>query len=148
MADKITPAERSQNMRQIRSKDTKPEMLVRRYLHAQGFRYRLHDKRLPGKPDIVLPRFKTAVVIQGCFWHKHGNGCGIRAKAPKSNLAYWEPKLERNVQRDRFTHAALREAGWQVLVIWECSLERSERGATLHRLSIDILDNEAGRVAA
>ena len=142
MADSLTPAERSWNMRQIRSKDTKPEMLVRRYLHAQGFRYRVHDKRLPGTPDIVLPRFKTVVEVQGCFWHRHGQGCGIRAKVPKSNLSYWEPKLERNIQRDRQKHAALREAGWQVIVIWECELRISSRGAALHRLSADVLDNE------
>lgn len=130
----------SARMSQIRSKDTKPELLVRRYLHAQGFRYRLHEKRLPGTPDIVLPKYKSVVIVQGCFWHRHGVGCGIKAKVPRSNLSFWEPKLQRNVQRDQTTQAQLRASGWEVIVIWECDLKKSARGATLNQLNSALLN--------
>ncbi len=126
----------------IRSKDTKPEMVVRCYLHAQGFRYKLHERTLPGRPDIVLPKYRTVIMVQGCFWHRHGIGCGIKARVPRSNLDFWGPKLERNVHRDLYSQEALRNAGWQVLVIWECDLKRDVKGATLARLTRDILGEE------
>jgi DNA mismatch endonuclease (patch repair protein) len=134
-------AETSARMSNIRSKDTKPELLVRRYLHAQGFRFRIHANQLPGKPDIILPKYKTAVLIQGCFWHSHGPGCGIKARPPRTNQSFWLPKLARIVQRDSLVKAQLQAAGWQVLLIWECELEKPIRGATLSRLNLELLSN-------
>ena len=142
MFSRITAEQRSIVISKIHSKDTKPEMLVRQYLHGQGFRYGLHAKGLPGSPDIVLPKYKTVVIIQGCFWHRHGPGCGINARVPRSNTGFWVPKLERNVQRDTRTHQALRDAGWRVLVVWECELKRAVRGATLSWLTANILGDE------
>lgn len=109
-------------MRAIRSCDTKPELVVRRLLFAAGFRYRLHDAKLPGKPDIVLRKWKTAVFVNGCFWHQH-EGCP-RASIPSSNNEYWLPKLARNKARDREEQAALMAAGWRVLVVWECACQK------------------------
>lgn len=105
-------------MSRIRAKDTKPEMAVRRYLHARGFRYRLHVKDLPGKPDIVLPRYRTVVFVHGCFWHQHP-GCGY-AVMPKSNSAFWATKLRANTERDIRHRTSLEERGWRVITIWEC----------------------------
>lgn len=105
-------------MRSIRKKDTKPEVRVRSALHQMGFRFRLHRRDLPGTPDIVLPRHRTVVLVHGCFWHQHN--CKLGRKQPKSNQAYWLPKLRRNKERDVANAAALREAGWQVAVVWEC----------------------------
>lgn len=116
--DKITKEQRSYTMSRIRSKDTKPEMLVRRHLHALGFRYRLHDSKLPGHPDIVLPKWHTVIFINGCFWHRH-EGCKV-ATMPKSNVEFWQTKFEKNVARDRKEQKALADAGWHVIVIWEC----------------------------
>lgn len=109
-------------MSKIRSKNTLPEMIVRKYLHSKGFRYRLHDKKLPGKPDIVLPKYKTAIFIQGCFWHGH-EGCKYH-RIPKSNTEYWSGKICRNVSRDQLNQKALRESGWNVILVWECELKR------------------------
>lgn len=108
-------------MSHIRSGDTGPEMLVRKYLFSKGFRFRLHDKNLPGKPDIVLKKYKAVIFINGCFWHSHA-GCRY-AKIPESNKEYWLPKLQRNKERDEKEQAALRELGWRVLVVWECSVK-------------------------
>lgn len=135
----LSPSERSALMSKIRSKDTKPEMLVRRYLHAMGLRYRLHDTSLPGKPDLVLPARRVVIFVQGCFWHCHGATCSIRPGKPRTNPEKWEAKLLGNVARDERHQSALREAGWRVLTIWECELKRAVRGATLHRLLNDIL---------
>jgi DNA mismatch endonuclease (patch repair protein) len=140
MADDRSAAARSSNMSRIRGKDTKPEMLVRRFLHAQGLRYRLHDRRLPGSPDVVLPKYKAVVIVQGCFWHKHGEGCAIKARVPKSNLAFWESKLERNVQRDQLNESKLLEAGWRVFIIWECSLKKAVLEDNLNSLVKSIRD--------
>lgn len=115
--DIITPEQRSKVMRRIRSKDTKPEMLVRRHLHALGFRYCLHSPKLPGHPDIVLPKWHTVFFVYGCFWHRH-EGCKI-ATMPKTNVGDWEAKSARNVARDRKEHAALEAAGWRVIIPWE-----------------------------
>lgn len=117
--DVVTPAKRSAMMSNIRSTDTKPELLVRRLLHKLGYRYRLHRKDLPGRPDIVLPRYKAIILIHGCFWH--GHECKIASK-PKTNTAYWLPKIETNRMRDRRNVAALEALGWRVLTLWECNI--------------------------
>lgn len=113
-----TTRERSLLMRRIRGKDTAPEKIVRSTLHRMGFRYRLHVRELPGKPDIVLPRYKTVIFVHGCFWHHH-YGCK-NARLPKQNAKYWVPKLEANVTRFALQAAKLRKQGWRVCVIWEC----------------------------
>lgn len=107
-------------MRAVRKKDTKPELAVRRLLYAMSFRFRLHRRDLPGSPDIVLPRYRAAIFVHGCFWHRH-DGCR-HANLPRSRPEYWLPKLARNVERDRAALAALEAAGWRVLVLWECEL--------------------------
>lgn len=121
--DTITPAERSALMSRIRSKDTKPEMAVRSLLHRMGFRFRIHRKDLPGRPDIVLPRHRKIVLIQGCFWH--GHTCRLASK-PKSNESYWSVKLETNRARDARNLAALIGQGWTVLELWECEIRHFE----------------------
>ena len=120
MADVVDPATRSRMMSGIRGKNTRPEMLVRRHLHARGFRYRLHVATLPGKPDIVLPRYRAVILIHGCFWH--GHDCHL-FKWPSSNESFWRDKITRNMAVDERTNRALHEAGWRVLTIWECSLK-------------------------
>jgi DNA mismatch endonuclease, patch repair protein len=121
MKDRLTPAERSAQMRRITKRDTKPELTVRRAIHAMGFRFRLHRSDLPGTPDIVLPRHRKVILVNGCFWHQH-KGCRL-ARQPKSRLEYWLPKLARNVERDKAMRAALEAAGWNPLVIWECETQ-------------------------
>src|SRR5665213_3621195 len=108
-------------MATIRSKDSRPEILVRRFLHAAGLRFRLHDRRLPGRPDIVLPRYCAVVEVKGCFWHQHP-GCRF-AYTPKSRLEFWLPKLRDNVVRDTRNQAELIELGWRVFNVWECSID-------------------------
>jgi len=120
MADSLSKDQRSEVMRRIRSKDTYPEIQVRQALHASGFRYRLHDSKLPGKPDIVLPRHKAVVLVHGCFWH--GHGCKL-SHVPSSNVAYWTAKITRNQTRDKKNAAALEALGWRVFTIWECDLQ-------------------------
>lgn len=124
MVDVFSPEKRSQVMRQIRSTNTKPEVLIRSALHRLGYRYRIHDKRYPGKPDIVFPRYKVVIQVRGCFWHSH---CCIDGKRPKSRQDYWIPKLEANQRRDRRNDRKLRESGWKVLVVWGCNCESSVR---------------------
>ncbi|MEW6535545.1 MAG: DNA mismatch endonuclease Vsr [Candidatus Auribacterota bacterium] len=124
MVDHLSSQKRSWNMSKIRSNNTRPEMIVRRLLHSLGFRFRLHRKDLPGKPDIVLPKFMTVIFIHGCFWHRH-SGCA-RCTTPKSNLDYWEQKFQKNIQRDHDNQSALIKAGWNVLVIWECETKDTE----------------------
>jgi DNA mismatch endonuclease (patch repair protein) len=123
VADKLTPERRSANMARIRAKDTKPEMIVRRMVHALGARYRLHRKELPGKPDLVFGPRRKVIFVHGCFWHQHSCRAG---RIPSSRRDYWEPKLKRNSERDAEACAALEAAGWQVLVIWECSIKDKE----------------------
>lgn len=120
MVDSLTPAERSERMSRIRSKDTRPELALRRVLHRLGLRYRLHGGGLPGKPDPVLPRFKAVVFVHGCFWHRH-QGCSI-ATTPKSNTAFWVDKFEKNLARDERTLLDLQSMGWNVFVVWECEV--------------------------
>ena len=126
--DIVDSATRSRMMSGIQSKNTKPEMLVRRYLHAQGFRYRLHTRELPGSPDLVLPKYRVVIFVHGCFWHRHAS-CRF-ATQPSSNIERWETKFQINVERDARNVAALQAAGWRVLVVWECELKREP----LHRL--------------
>lgn len=119
MADKISPERRSANMRQIRSRDMKPEVAVRRIVHAMGYRYRLHRRDLPGKPDLVFGPRRAVIFVHGCFWHQHDCRDG---HSPRSNTAYWGEKLRRNAERDAAHVAALSAMGWRVLVIWECQV--------------------------
>lgn len=135
MADNHTKEIRSMNMSHIRSTDSKPEEVVRKYLFSQGFRYRKNDKRLPGKPDIVLPKYKTVIFVNGCFWHKHD--CP-RFVWPASNQEYWIPKILRNVERDKENYTTLENKGWRVLVVWECELKKKVRDDTLVKLCSDI----------
>ena len=132
MSDVHSAATRSYNMSQIKGKDTKPELLVRQYLHAQGLRYRLHDKKLPGKPDLVLPKYKTVVFVHGCFWHKH-EGCRYFV-VPKTRTEFWMNKIGRNVANDERQQAELTAAGWNVLTVWECELKPAVRERTLKEL--------------
>lgn len=128
MTDRISREARSRNMAAIRGKDTKPEMTVRKFLHRRGFRYRLHVKDLPGKPDIVIPKFRTVVFVHGCFWHRH-KGCK-NAVLPKTNPDFWEKKLKGNVKRDRKNLEALRNMGWRIVVVWECAMKGKNAGET------------------
>ena len=137
MADNHSPEVRSYNMSRIRSRNTMPEDIVRKYLFSQGLRYRKNDKRYPGKPDVVLPKYHTVVFVHGCFWHGH-EGCPDYI-TPKSNTDYWVPKLERNRQRDAANVEALRAAGWRVIVIWECELKKAVREERLARLLAEIM---------
>ena len=116
----VVDARRSRNMRSVRAKNTGPELIVRSALHALGLRFRLHRSDLPGRPDLVMPKWRTVIFVNGCFWHRH-SGCN-KAKLPKTNAAFWKSKLARNVERDRNAIAQLRQAGWRVIVIWECNL--------------------------
>ena len=123
MLDKLTPSQRHHCMSRIRGKNTKPEILVRKGLHARGFRFRLHNKKLPGSPDVVLPKYGVAIMVNGCFWHGH-KGCRYATK-PKTNVEFWETKIARNRHRDEVTNAHLEALGWTVITIWECELRTS-----------------------
>lgn len=128
---------RSYNMSRIKGKDTKPEETVRKYLFSQGFRYRKNDKRLPGKPDIVLPKYKTVIFVNGCFWHKH-EGCKYFVW-PKNNAKFWKEKIESNIARDKKQYDELQNAGWNVIIIWECELKKKQRKDTLERLVSELI---------
>lgn len=121
MADRVSEEKRSWIMSRVKGRDTSPERLVRSLLHRMGYRFRLHRKDLPGKPDIVLPRYKKVIFVNGCFWHQHP-GCPQGRRQPKSNREYWGKKLEATVIRDQNNQLLLKERGWEVLVIWECEL--------------------------
>ena len=143
MPDKLTPSQRHKCMSSIRGKNTKPEILVRKGLHARGFRFRLHNKRLPGCPDIVLPKYGVAIMVNGCFWHGH-KGCRYATK-PKSNVEFWETKIARNRHRDEVTTAHLEALGWTVITVWECELRNSSQlNARLDALADEII--RAGEV--
>ena len=131
MADRITPQQRSRIMSRIRSKDTRPELIVRRFLWSMGYRYRLCVSKLPGKPDIVIRRLKVAICVNGCFWHGHS---AHKMHAPETNAEYWKKKIETNKRRDIEVGIKLREKGWTVITIWECELTAKRRQQTLDRL--------------
>lgn len=126
MTDKLTPEQRSWNMAQIKSKDTRPELMVRSMLHRAGYRFTVNgprNKTLPGKPDIVLPKYRTVLFVHGCFWHRHPN-CKD-ATTPKTNTAFWQEKFDKNTARDRRNQRALTKLGWHVLIVWTCQLEKN-----------------------
>lgn len=122
MSDKLTPEKRSWNMSQIKGKDTKIEVAVRKYLFSKGYRFRKNDKRYPGKPDIVLPKYKTVIFVHGCFWHRH-EGCKD-ATIPKTRTEFWLDKFEKNFKNDIQNQEKLEKLGWNVIVIWECEIEK------------------------
>ena len=125
--DILNPAERSERMGRIRARDSKPEMLVRRLIHSMGFRYRLHDRRLPGVPDVVFRTRRKAIFVHGCFWHRHPDPDCKLARMPKSRLDFWGPKLQGNRDRDLRQQAELQALGWDFLVVWECELRDKEQ---------------------
>ena len=132
MADVHTQQQRRFNMQQIKGKNTKPELLVRKYLHAQGFRYKLHDNTLPGKPDLVLPKYKTVIFIHGCFWHGHTN-CNYFT-IPKTRTQWWTEKINKNRLNDANARKLLKKDGWKIITIWECKLKPAKLEQTLAAL--------------
>jgi len=134
MADVHTAKQRSYNMSRIKGKNTKPEMLVRKFLHANGYRYKLHDKKLPGKPDIVLPKYKTVIFVHGCFWHGHTN-CKYFV-VPKTRSKWWMDKINGNKGNDIKAVRALKKDGWKVISIWECHLKPSK----IEKISTSLLN--------
>ena len=139
MNDVHTPEVRSFNMSRIKGKNTKPEEMVRKYLFSNGFRYRKNVSNLPGKPDIVLPKYKTCVFVNGCFWHGH-EGCRYFVW-PKSNEDFWKDKITKNRDRDQRNYTLLEQMGWNVLLVWECQLKKDKRDITLAQLKDAIINN-------
>ncbi len=131
--DTISSEHRSWNMSRIMNRDTKPELIVRSLLHHKGYRFRLHRKDLPGKPDIVLPRFKKIILVHGCYWHRH-EGCRL-AYNPKSRVRFWQNKFNQNIKRDKIVRKELSQMGWQVYVIWECETKK-----------IDLLEDKINQI--
>ena len=141
MADVKTPEQRSRCMAAIKGKDTKPEMIVRKYLFSQGLRFRVQVRKLPGNPDIVLPKYKTVIFVNGCFWHGH-EGCKY-FRLPKSNVEFWKEKIERNIERDRESMRALLDLGWKVIRVWECELRnKANREETLNKIYNSITSSD------
>ena len=136
MADVHDKKTRSFNMSRIKSKDTGPEILVRKFLFRRGFRYKLHDRSLPGKPDLVLPKYRTIIFVHGCFWHGH-KGCK-KFVMPQSRQDYWIKKLLNNVRKDKRYRKELKEMGWAVYTVWECQLQKRKANRTLHKLASKI----------
>ena len=136
MTDVLSKEQRKRCMSHVRGKDTKPEVMVRQFLFAQGFRYRLYRKDLPGKPDIVLPKYRTVIFINGCFWHGH-SGCKY-ATIPKANHDFWLAKISGNIERDKTNYAKLFELGWKVVEIWQCELKPKFREQTLNNLLTEL----------
>jgi DNA mismatch endonuclease (patch repair protein) len=132
MPDVHNEITRSFNMSRVKSKDTKPEMLVRSFLHGKGFRYKLHDKNLPGKPDLVLPKYKTIVFIHGCFWHGH-EGCKYFS-VPQTRTDWWLNKIDTNIRNDQKSIKSLNEAGWKIVTIWGCELKPAKIEKTFRHL--------------
>jgi DNA mismatch endonuclease (patch repair protein) len=126
MADTISVSHRSWNMSRISGRDTGPEITLRSLLHRAGYRFRLHDRNLPGRPDIVLPKHQTAILVHGCFWHRH-DGCR-NATTPSTRRDFWKAKFEGNVARDRANELHLADLGWRVIVVWECELKKDPAG--------------------
>jgi len=129
--DSITKLQRSKNMTAIKSKNTKPELVIRKLLHSKGYRYKIHDKKLPGKPDIVMPKLKVVLNVHGCYWHYHG--CS-RSNIPKTQTGYWVEKLENNKRRDFQNKRKLTKLGWKVIDVWECTLKKKNLDKTLNKL--------------
>lgn len=132
MTDSLSPQRRSENMRRIKSTGMKPEVTVRQIAHRLGYRYRLHKRDLPGKPDLVFPRLRKIIEVRGCFWHQH-NSC-IDSHIPKSRKSYWKPKLKKNVERDHRNIRLLRRLGWRVLIVWECQTFKSRQSRLERRI--------------
>lgn len=141
MGDKLTPEQRHRCMSRIRSKSTKPEVKVRRELFSRGFRFRLNVKSLPGSPDIVLPKYRTAIFINGCFWHGH-KGCKYYV-LPKTNVEFWENKIIRNRERDTVDYARLEALQWNVIVVWECELKPANFESKIESIISSLSDNKA-----
>src|SRR3954469_6451150 len=133
MADVHTKEQRRKNMAAIKGKNTKPEILVRKFLHSKGYRFRLHDKKLPGKPDIVLPKYKTVIFIHGCFWHGH-KGCKYYV-VPKTRTEWWLNKINGNIANDTKAIKALKKEGWKIIMLWECDLKKNKSGRILQKLN-------------
>ena len=140
MTDVLSKEQRKRCMSHVRGKDTKPEVMVRQFLFAQGFRYRLYRKDLPGKPDIVLPKYKTVIFINGCFWHGH-SGCKY-ATIPEANHDFWLAKISGNIERDKTNYAKLYELGWKVVEIWQCELKPKFREQTLNNLLTELRNDK------
>lgn len=137
MADIVDKNRRSEIMRSVKGFNTKPEIIVRQFLHSRGFRYRLQNKMLPGKPDIKLTKFNCLIFVNGCFWHGHEN-CKIYAM-PKTNMDFWQSKIERNIIRDLKVQRELNQLGWRIFVVWECELKKKFRDRTLKKLEERIM---------
>jgi DNA mismatch endonuclease, patch repair protein len=142
VADVHTKKQRSYNMAQVKSANTKPELLVRKFLHAQGFRYTLHNKKLPGKPDIVLPKYKTIIFVHGCFWHGHNN-CKYFT-IPKTRTKWWADKINTNKANDEKTVRTLKKAGWRVIIVWACKLKPKNNEQTLQKILVKLTGNRTG----
>lgn len=140
MTDVLSKEQRKRCMSHVRGKDTKPEVMVRQFLFAQGFRYRLYRKDLPGKPDIVLPKYNTVIFINGCFWHGH-SGCKY-ATIPEANHDFWLAKISGNIERDKSNYAKLYELGWKVIEIWQCELKPKFREQTLNNLLTELRNDK------
>ena len=139
MSDVLTPTQRHRCMSHIRSKATKPEIAVRKWLWAHGYRYRLNVKSVPGKPDIVMRKYRTAIFVNGCFWHGH-EGCK-QFVLPKTNTDFWQTKIARNRERDQRNHDELTHAGWQVIVLWQCKLNKQELDPTMQQVAVTLNQN-------
>jgi DNA mismatch endonuclease (patch repair protein) len=136
VVDHISPERRSWLMSQVRSKNTSPEMRVRRVAHAMGLRFRLHSKDLPGRPDLVFPRHRTVLFVHGCFWHRH-SGC-LKASTPKTRPDYWNAKFDHNLKRDRRVASDLADLGWRVVTIWECESKSTDRLVEILKQAFDL----------
>lgn len=143
MTDIVSPEVRSKMMSGIRAKDTRPELVLRRALHALGFRYRLHVRNLPGKPDLVFPKYRAIIQVHGCFWHRHG--CS-KTTDPASNSEFWQMKFARNVVRDREVECRLRELGWRVGIVWECEIASEQKLLWIDAISRFIRDPETNEL--
>ena len=145
MPDTLLPAERSERMSRVRAKDTKLEMVVRRLVHGMGYRYRLHDRSLPGSPDLVFRGRRAVVFVHGCFWHRHPDPSCKLARMPKSRQEFWKPKLEGNRQRDERTRVALQKGGWRQMVVWECECRQTEQLGNRLRAFLEVEGNDDAR---
>lgn len=139
MTDIVSPEVRSRMMSGIRAKNTRPELVLRRALHALGFRYRLHVRNLPGKPDLVFPKYRAIIQVHGCFWHRHG--CS-KTTNPASNSEFWQMKFARNVDRDREVEVRLRELGWRVAIVWECEISSEQKHSWINAIARFIREPE------